>query len=201
MTIAMKSEAAIKRKKQIISVAEKLCRQNGLQKLSLRAVAKEVGISAPSIYEYFKSKDELVATLRDIGRAELTKALGNSVNDTLSVRERIYHMILAYIKFADNQTDTFQLLFSLPTGRSSINVAPDTDSPYFLLVQACAEALSTGQIIDTVKDEEKMAFQLWSMMHGAATLKITILKDSNFELEPFIEAAIEQSLDGLFKNN
>lgn len=46
--------------------------------LSLRGVAREVGISAPSVYLHFKDKTELVATVLDAAYWALAAAMGEA---------------------------------------------------------------------------------------------------------------------------
>ena len=43
-----------------------------------------------------------------------------------------------------------------------------------------------------------LAFQLWSLIHGIASLRICMLGDTGFEMEPLIDGAINQTLDGIF---
>lgn len=49
-----------KRHLEILKAAMRLIADRGIAGASLREVAKRVGISQPSLYHYFKSKDELV---------------------------------------------------------------------------------------------------------------------------------------------
>ena len=46
-------------KTRILDAAWRLARQNGLAALSLRDLAQEVGMRAPSLYTYFSSKNAL----------------------------------------------------------------------------------------------------------------------------------------------
>jgi AcrR family transcriptional regulator len=48
------------RHKEILRVATELVAERGLKAASLRELARRVGVSQPSLYHYFSSKDELV---------------------------------------------------------------------------------------------------------------------------------------------
>jgi AcrR family transcriptional regulator len=192
------TKRGINRKQEVIEVAARLCREQGLQKMSLRGVAKEVGISAPSLYEYFKNKDALIDTLRDLERTRLTVALTEKLDPSKPVKNRLFDIAKAYIEFALKQPDSFQLLFSLPTNRISIDTEPEADSPYLPLVSTCKEAIESGEVAPYIKEPEILAFQLWSSMHGIASLRICTLRDTSFEMEPLIDGAINQTLDGIF---
>ena len=88
MKSSPQTKSAIKRKQEIIEVAARHCREQGLQKMSLRGVAKEVGISAPSLYEYFKNKDALIDTLRGLERTRLAVALTEELDPTKTVKKQ-----------------------------------------------------------------------------------------------------------------
>ncbi|UII55839.1 TetR/AcrR family transcriptional regulator [Cytobacillus spongiae] len=48
---------------KIIDTAYRLFAENGFEKTSMSAIAKEMGISKPAIYYYFPSKEQLIHTL------------------------------------------------------------------------------------------------------------------------------------------
>jgi AcrR family transcriptional regulator len=50
-----------KRKEQIAEIAQNLFRAKGFTASSMRDIAREAGIEAPSLYSHFKSKDEILA--------------------------------------------------------------------------------------------------------------------------------------------
>jgi TetR/AcrR family transcriptional regulator, cholesterol catabolism regulator len=52
--------ATISTKKNIRQTAEKLFRERGYAAIGMRELAREVGIEAPSIYNHYKSKDDLL---------------------------------------------------------------------------------------------------------------------------------------------
>jgi AcrR family transcriptional regulator len=63
---------------EIKQVARRLLVNEGPQNVTLRAIAREMGMTAPGLYRYFPSYDHLLAELVvDIYR-ELTDALGEA---------------------------------------------------------------------------------------------------------------------------
>ena len=53
------------RKKQIMAAARKLIMRSGSEHVTVRNMAKEVGISQAAIYRHFKSKTEILSFLAD----------------------------------------------------------------------------------------------------------------------------------------
>ncbi|TDC56108.1 TetR/AcrR family transcriptional regulator [Actinomadura sp. KC345] len=47
----------------LLDAARALVAEEGIEALSLAALARRVGLSRPSLYEYFRSKDDLVAAI------------------------------------------------------------------------------------------------------------------------------------------
>ncbi|MCP9965663.1 TetR/AcrR family transcriptional regulator [Actinomadura madurae] len=47
----------------LLDAARALVAEEGIEALSLAALARRVGLSRPSLYEYFRSKDDLVAAV------------------------------------------------------------------------------------------------------------------------------------------
>src|SRR6478735_1921968 len=48
---------------EILAAAQHIIRTQGLDALSLRALAKGVGVTAPALYEYFGNKDAILKAL------------------------------------------------------------------------------------------------------------------------------------------
>jgi len=201
MNEPLKIKPYFDRRQQIVEVAGNICREQGLQKMSLRGVAKEIGISAPSLYEYFKNKDALIDSLRNLERTRLTITLKEKLDPSKSIKKQLFDICKAYIEFAVQQPDSFQLLFSLPTGRKSVDIDPEEDSPYLPLVTICRKAIELEEVAEYINDPEILAFQLWSLMHGIASLRSATLRDVSFEIELMIDSVINQTLAGVFLTN
>src|SRR5947208_3212196 len=60
----------------IIDAAWKLARENGIAGVSLHALARDVGMRQPSLYEYFDSKHALYAAMFADGNRQLLARLG-----------------------------------------------------------------------------------------------------------------------------
>lgn len=89
-------------KKNIRLTAEKLFRERGYAAIGMRELAKEVGIEAPSIYNHYKSKDDL---LREIcfGIADQFFKAVNDVKEEDKPSKKLRSYIKAHVGvIADN---------------------------------------------------------------------------------------------------
>src|SRR5512137_1985229 len=89
------------RKKQIMDAARKLIMRAGSEHVTVRNMAKEVGISEAAIYRHFKSKTEILSFLADsvadglLHDIEMARSVGfNSMN----IIDEILRMHLSKIK-------------------------------------------------------------------------------------------------------
>ncbi|MFG1920797.1 TetR/AcrR family transcriptional regulator [Cryptosporangium sp. NPDC048952] len=66
---------------EIQSTARRMLVSDGYDGLSLRAIARAMGMSAPALYRYYASREDLIAALVDQLKGELTESL-EKVRDT-----------------------------------------------------------------------------------------------------------------------
>lgn len=98
------------RKDTILSSAAKLFRKRGFQATSMRDIAKEVGMEAPSLYNHIKSKDELLSILLMDVAHDFVKGMEEvkaKHHDTITVLKEIINL---HIKIAIQKTNQISLI-------------------------------------------------------------------------------------------
>lgn len=101
---------AKERKEEIIRAAAKRFGRHGLGKTTLEEIARDVRIGKPTIYHYFKSKDELFyssITFQSSQFIEDIKAIFN--NQDLPIGARL----LEYFAFKESLHQRYRLLYDL----------------------------------------------------------------------------------------
>lgn len=86
------------KRERILSAASKLIVQNGLQ-CSMSAIADEAGVATGSLYNYFKSKEDLVSGVYSRVAASMNEQVVADPDPTLPHETRIRQYIAAYIDF------------------------------------------------------------------------------------------------------
>ena len=130
------------KKEQIPNLAEAIkdaawaqIAQKGAAALSLRAIARDLGITAPAIYNYFRRRDDLVTALI----VDAFTSLGESqqkASDSLpesDLPERLSALGLAYREWAITYPQRYQLIFGTPI--------PGYEAPADVTVPAASQAL------------------------------------------------------------
>ena len=102
-------------KEAIKEVAKKQIRDQGASSLSLRAVARELKISAPAIYSYYPKRDDLVTTLIvDAYRAFAAALIAAGGSDQKDLANRFIATTNAYRDWALNNPELYSLIFGTP---------------------------------------------------------------------------------------
>lgn len=101
--------------RRIIEATRKLFNEKGYVGMTLREVAKAVGIEAPSIYNYTSSKQELVhkmvKTHTNIHRAKVAAALEDAGPDATS---RLHAAVRAHVLYYCEEKDMVAMTSSMP---------------------------------------------------------------------------------------
>jgi AcrR family transcriptional regulator len=94
----------------IVEAAWGLARENGIQLVSLRDLAKEVGMQQPSLYAYFDSKNALYDAMFADGNRQLLKVL-SAIDDQADPRATLKAYLGAFADFATADPARNSLLF------------------------------------------------------------------------------------------
>src|SRR5688572_26349277 len=106
-TRAIRHEAT---RERILKAAWRLARRHGIAGLSLREVAKAVGMRAPSLYSYFGSKFDLYDAMFAQANAELLEAM-RDVPSTGDFAVYLTDVAHRFIDFCASDPARHQLLF------------------------------------------------------------------------------------------
>ncbi|MFJ2832829.1 TetR/AcrR family transcriptional regulator [Streptomyces sp. NPDC087263] len=184
-----------KLREEILRAAERLLGEAGREDaLSLRAVAREVGIAPPSIYLHFKDRAELVATLME-------KAYGEFIAELRAVGERhpaddpegaLRAMVLWYGRFALENPARYRLMFGVE--QSALPVERFAGHPVMKLINvwarafaACGFELEPHPFSDAGTPRagsadgaparmyaDRRGALLWTALHGITTLRVAL---------------------------
>jgi AcrR family transcriptional regulator len=159
-------------REEIITAASQMIGETGDDSaLTLRGVARRVGISAPSIYRHFTDVDELKMAVVRRSFAEFARARDAAGQDGDDPATALLARCRAYLGFALANPGPYRYLFSqhAPTGDPA---RPPVGLPAF---QALAESISRCQQADVARardDSHWLAAQVWAALHGLVLLRL-----------------------------
>lgn len=166
----------------IIEAARHIIRESGVDSLSIRAIAERIDYSPAGLYEYFGSKEEIIAAVCAQNFERFAKCLAH-VDKGLAPTDYMLELGLAYIDFAVHNPDSFLLMFTtFPLLQREPHAALQQDSEhspadndaFALLVQGVQRCIDAGIYRTTPGfGALEMAYASWTQVHGMAMLRIT----------------------------
>jgi AcrR family transcriptional regulator len=159
---------------EIILAAERLLEREGSEEaISLRSVAREAGIAAPSIYGHFEDRDAILDAVLDRAFDRLRQYILDATNPLTDPVESLLAGCHAYVRFAMAEPARYKVLFD----RVRTGPPASLDEPawaarlaaFQTLVDGIASCAKAGRSAST--DPFGDATQLWTAMHGAVTLR------------------------------
>ncbi len=162
-------------RERIRSAASSLVRQGNLESITIRAVAKQAGVSVGTIYKYFEDISDLGRSLWQEPVNQLRAQMSDIVDSTDDPAARIHNLLRAYAEFAREKHRVFRgaFLYVRPDSRPIPDQTALEEEPYFqFLTAAIIEGQETDAIVDG--DPKMLAQLLWAALHGALALPINI---------------------------
>lgn len=174
MTITKRKERQKEELKgKILQAAKELFMQKGFEDTSIRSIAEKIEYSPTTIYLYFKDKDAIFCELHREGFALLNQYF-RPLAYVAEPYERLKAINKAYISFALENGEFYDLMFIINAPMESIK-KDESDweegkRAFGFLVNTIQECIDRGYFVNM--KTEVLAFTVWSMVHGIASLEI-----------------------------
>lgn len=158
---------------RLLRAASEIISNEGLKKLTMRALSNQVGVSRTAPYRHFKNKDALLLSIAEEGFNELTIRYRKINHDiSLDSLSKLQNIGLAYIEFAIKNQGAFRLMFgqeiTQQQGSGKLRSdASETFNEYLMAVKAFQDEMNI-----TIDDYSILANYSWAAVHGLATLLI-----------------------------
>ncbi len=145
-------------------------RLEGDSAISLRGIAKQIGVSAPALYRHYADRESLLAELAISGFAALRQQLLSVEQHT--PRAALIGIGLAYVAFAQSEPNLYRLMFGgrvLPKGAH-----PRLDQAGLGAFNVLQDTIARGQRAGYLKPAplSLMTATAWSLVHGLSQLTI-----------------------------
>lgn len=129
----------------ILRATAHILKTKGFAACSTNAVAKKAGVSIGSLYQYFPSKEALVAALAEEhareGYALLLETIRDAAEQPRSIQELVRHYIGALVRLHANDPELHRVLMEqVPGIRSGVKAMQQVSNQSAALVRAWLEA-------------------------------------------------------------
>jgi AcrR family transcriptional regulator len=138
------------------------------ESLSLRAVAREAGVAAPSVYLQFESKDALIDAVVTARFQQFADVVTASIAGEIDPYTRLLRGCQTYIAFAQEHPSAYRMIFEIKVPVLDPEDLPGRDV-FQILVDGVAACLPPGSA--SPEQAFAIASDLWVAMHGMVTLR------------------------------
>lgn len=180
-------------REDIINVTLNLVREQGVDAINARAIATALNCSTQPLFSNFESMEDLHNAVTVAAYTRYIEFIKSELESKKYPAYKAYGM--AYIRFAMEERELFKLLFMCE--RSDSNVIPNDDYEQSVSLIMSANGIS-------YEKAALLHLEMWSAVHGIATMHATQFLTLEWELIGNILSDIYQSVRARFleeKNN
>ena len=178
----------------LVAAGRRILETEGPDALSLRAVAREAGVSPAAPYHHFKDKDELLDAVSAEGWRELGDAIARARAEAASAAVAVTEIGVAYIRFARENPALYRIMYRMACDRKTM---PEHAKTAEGGVGEVAEAiLASGANPASALDLQLIQIAAWCTAHGIAEMvgfkEFEDLKEELGGEEAFVRAVLAQ---------
>jgi len=191
------------RRIDILDIARELVFEKGMHAVTIKQIAQRAGLSVGAIYLYYKSKEDLYATLQIEALDLLSRCLRDASCGEASVENRIRLIARTTLQFRREYKSYFDLLdyfLSLPETIFSAELKTRVDDHGNQVFTLIAEVVEEGIRQGVFKKVHPRIYAVifWCSLFGTGKfrkLQSTILRDVDFDV--LVDEMVECFIDGL----
>ncbi|MCA9918450.1 MAG: TetR/AcrR family transcriptional regulator [Anaerolineales bacterium] len=179
----------------ILYNARQMIVAQGIDGLSIRALADSIDYTPGALYKYFNSKEALVDAVRADCFEELNIFIAERVGTAVTTPEMLLLGGLAYIEYAAQRPQEYHLMFNMePSHATSGEQRKMAMRALLLIVQL---GIAQGQIVaQGGYDAAIIAYHCWATVHGIASLQATVLLEERSDLADTNRLILQKVIDG-----
>lgn len=142
--------------------------ERGLRELTLREVARKIGVTHAAPYHHFKDREALIEAMAEEAFSELDRALSASKVGVSAAGDQLRVVGRAYIDFARARPELIEVMFRR-SGKGSYQPESEVGKRAFQhLVDAVIDCQTHG--LAPTGDPFQIALAAWSLVHGFSAL-------------------------------
>lgn len=174
----------------MLAEARALLEEGGAASLSLREIARRVGVAAPSAYHHFSNLEAIAVALAEVGFDELAAKLEDAPTNA---KGQLLGTGRAYVQFALGNPGLYRLMFG-----DGFRSASSESQIVRALRQRSYQAVKAGLRKRLPEDQVATgALFLWSLVHGLALLLIDGQVENDVDIDETITNILRLSGTGL----
>ena len=168
-------------RKTLIETGIEFINKFGEEKLSLREIAAECGVSNAAPYAHFKGKDDFINAMQSYVMESFMETLGKCADECRDDTQILSELGVCYVMYFYHNPLYFDFLFSRKNIRIRLS-DENNDNPPFEFFRRTAER-ALGKMRMPEKDIRYKTLAMWSMVHGLSSISAMPDIDVDWESE------------------
>jgi AcrR family transcriptional regulator len=176
----------------LLAAAERTLRERGVEQLSLRELARQLGVSHGAPRRHFADRQALLDALAEAGFTRLgteLRAAVNNAGDTFPAR--LQAAAAAYVRFATDDAALLDLMFAGKHREEAPTLRDASERTFSIMIELIEQGQSEGAI--EPGDPQRVGLLLFATTHGIAALDTAGLVPAE-RLEELLSDAVEHFL-------
>lgn len=176
----------------LVSAGRAILARDGLAALSLRACAREAGVSHAAPQHHFRNVAELLSAIAASGFDDFVQALETGSKEAPDARETLIAMGKAYVQFAERDPALYRVMFGVEAPNTKTADLNTSMGHAWTQLHDAVSAM-TGRLETAASD----AMLIWSVVHGHAVLEAAHCIPGPVDPASQLAHALETLADGL----
>jgi len=167
--------------------------KHGVEGITLRGLAAEVGCSRTTPYRYFKNKADILAALRQREFERMAVALEATEKLETDPFKRLTLLASRYLKFAIERPDAYRVMYEVDQQDSQrypdlmVQIIRSGKPIRNLVVEAVKSGAMNG-------DPVNIGYMLWAGLHGLISLNLSHMLGPERQVEVLAKEMVETLL-------
>lgn len=191
-------EPTEERRRQIVSAARKITAARGMQVLTIREIAKEVGISEGDVYRHFPSKKDIIVLLIEDIEKTLLDTVEKAAAEKSGALESLGNVLKAHLSYIEQRRGISLIVISEIVRLADKDLRRrmfEVINRYLSAIEELlARGVKSGQIRQDI-DLSTAALTFFALVH--ATVTLWALSNSSFSLAKKNKRLWESYMAGL----
>jgi AcrR family transcriptional regulator len=177
----------------LLTAANVLLKETGIEGLSLRKLADKVGVSRTAPYHHFKDKNQLLCAIAEQGFVRWQSDANHIFNQThVSPKDKYRQFFHGYICYAADNPELYDLMFGRTIWKqnSATSTLREVAYPSFSLQVDMTKQWQQQGLLPNNEHTLRLSQVTWGTMHGIARLLIDGIYADRSHIDEMCECAV-----------